>query len=257
MAAPINRRVFFDAVRHDPFEGALTPGQVDGLIRILDYRDGAWPAMPDNELAYVLATTKWETGHSMQPVAEGYPKTGARLRAFQRGLRYAPYWGRGLVQITHDYNYEKFGIKARPDEALKWPKALDILFRGMIFGMFTGKKLADYFSDQQSDWHNARRIVNGTDQADRIAEIAQGFFSALSAARAAPPEPVDVPPTPSPEAIPEATSPSAPLAHPGLVLAAGAALLGWLILIAMLLTIHADLRQLTAAHPRPTVTRPK
>jgi len=51
---PINRRYFFDRVRHALFGGRLEMWQVDGLTRILDYRDTAWPNMP----SYFL----WRTG---------------------------------------------------------------------------------------------------------------------------------------------------------------------------------------------------
>ena len=39
-------------------------------------------------------------------------------------------------------------------------------------GRFTGRRLADYFTDTQEDWFNARRIVNGTDKAVIIKDIA-------------------------------------------------------------------------------------
>lgn len=46
-------------------------------------------------------------------------------------------------------------------------------------GLFTGKKLADYFTSKSSDWVNARRIINGTDRADVIAGYAKDFYNAL------------------------------------------------------------------------------
>jgi hypothetical protein len=49
----------------------------------------------------------------------------------------------------------------------------------MIEGLFTGKKLADYFNDYMDDWTNARRIINGIDRASYIADIGQKFFDAL------------------------------------------------------------------------------
>ena len=174
----MNRKKFFDNVRRDLFGGRLTPGQVEGINRIIDYRAAEWPKMIDEELAYVLATVKWETGHSMQPVEEGYPLTGAKLRAFQKRLRYYPWYGRGLVQITWESNYLKFGI-AKPEDALLWPVALRALFDGCIKGMFTGHKLADYITKRKQDYVGARRVVNGLDRAEKIADFAKLFLFSL------------------------------------------------------------------------------
>lgn len=57
----MSRKAFFDFVRREPFGGKLEPWQVDGLSRILDYRDAKWPKMSDDELAYLLATVFHET----------------------------------------------------------------------------------------------------------------------------------------------------------------------------------------------------
>ena len=171
----MNRSVFFAAIRKSLFGGALKKEQVDGIERIFDYWQAEWPRMPIEELAYVLATVRWETGHTFQPIRE---KGGEKAR-------YAPYYGRGLVQITWKANYDKFGIKD-PDEALEWPVALRCLFEGMIYGRFTGHKLADYITLERQDYVGARRIVNGTDKAEKIAGYAVKFLAALRAAEAAP-----------------------------------------------------------------------
>lgn len=174
----MNRKVFFAAIRKSLFDGSLNKGQVEGIERILDYWQANWPAMSIEELAYVLATVKWETGHTFQPVRE---KGG-------ESARYAPFYGRGLVQITWAANYAKFGIEATPDKALEWSTALAILFEGMIKGSFTGKKLADYISTERHDYVDARAIVNGSDQAIQIAIYADKFLAALKAGAAAPAE---------------------------------------------------------------------
>jgi hypothetical protein len=43
----------------------------------------------------------------------------------------------------------------------------------MTDGWFTGKKLANYFVGETADYVNARRIINGLDQADRISRFAR------------------------------------------------------------------------------------
>lgn len=193
----MNRSVFFSSIRSSLFGGSMSQGQVDGTNRILDYRDAKWPAMPDDELAYLLATVKHETAHTMQPVKE----MGGE--AYLKSKKYYPFYGRGLVQITWRENYAKFGYADNPDAVLKWPASLDIIYRGMIFGMFTGKKLSDYILHGRCDFVNARRIINGTDKAQQIAAIAEGFRKAFVAAQKAPVEEPDVGPVdPMPEPVP-------------------------------------------------------
>ncbi|MCC3246650.1 hypothetical protein LG047_15215 [Methylocystis sp. WRRC1] len=175
-ANPINRKYFFDRIRHALFGGKLTAAQVEGVTKILDYRDATWPKMSDDELAYLLATVKHETAHKMQPIKE---MGGER---YLRAKKYYPWYGRGLIQITWKENYEKYGIK-RADDALKWPNALHVAFHGMIFGEFTGKKLADYIRPGRVDYVGARRIINGTDRAKLVAGYARAFQDALKQSR--------------------------------------------------------------------------
>lgn len=183
----INRKTFFDGIRQTPFDGKLTRDQVEGCSTILD----EWERRKLTDLrwlAYMLATTKWETAHTMQPITE------LGSQKYLRGKRYWPFIGRGYVQLTWEANYKKmtqqlkaaefkeFDLVANPELALDHKVAAFIMFEGMIRGTFTGKKLADYFSATKTDWINARRIINGTDKAAQIADIAKSFYADLSIA---------------------------------------------------------------------------
>jgi putative chitinase len=189
----MNRSVFFDAVRANLFAGRLTQSQVDGIDAILDEWDAE--GLTDNRwLAYMLATAYHETAQHMQPITEFggvhyFDKydTGAlaaRLgntpEADGDGYRYR---GRGLVQITGHANYQKFGLADDPDKALEPKTATKIMFLGMINGMFTGKKLKDYFHDISADWVNARRIINGLDKANAVADYGKKFMAAIDGAK--------------------------------------------------------------------------
>lgn len=175
----MNKTYFIARVKQSLFGGKISKTQIDGLLRIVAYRDEKWPNMPDEELAYVLATTKHETAHTMQPVTEYGSK------AYLRGKPYWPWIGRGLVQITWKANYDRYGIK-KPEDALTWPVALHVLFHGSIFGTFTGRKLSDYIGNGKRDYVGARRIINGTDKAKLIAGYAENFLDALTQAKARP-----------------------------------------------------------------------
>ena len=134
-----------------------------------------------NQMAYVLATAYHETAHTMKPVNEmGGEK-------YLRSKKYYPYIGRGYVQITWRENYVKAGkvlgvdFVKHPELLLKPEYAAPILLVGMLEGWFTGKKLSDYITLQKSDFKGARRIVNGTDKADLIADYARDYDKALLA----------------------------------------------------------------------------
>lgn len=182
----IDRAKFFDLIRNGPFPGSLAQGQVIGTEAILD--EWGRRALVDTRwLAYMLGTAFHETAYTMQPIAE-YGK--GKGRPYSQPVNGHIYYGRGYVQLTWDRNYKKMGdllgvdLLGNPDLALKPDFAAQIMFEGMIGGYFTGKKLADYFSEAKADWTNARRIINGTDRAQLIAGYARQFYADITAASA-------------------------------------------------------------------------
>ena len=149
-----------------------------------------------NQAAYVLATAFWETARTMEPVSEAFWVTDAEAWR-RRNLRYYPHYGRGYVQLTWEGNYRFAGkqldvdLLTYPHLALKPEYAARILVEGCRDGWFTRKDLAngwtsghrleDFITLQQSNFVDARRIVNGTDKADTIAAIAVNYDAALLA----------------------------------------------------------------------------
>lgn len=178
-ALPVrDRKPFFDTVR-PLFGGHMSDVQVLGMERILNYAAGQ--ALPDmRHLAYILATTFWETGEAMIPVEEKGHGAGHAYGA-------TGFWGRGPPQLTGEANYIKMGthlgidLVSHPERMLDWDVALPATFDGMTLGMFTGKRLSDYFNDTTNDPLNARRIVNGTDKAAEIAGFHAVFLKGLEA----------------------------------------------------------------------------
>jgi putative chitinase len=171
----MDRKAVFDAARAQC--GALGQDQVDGIDSLLSAWDAAYGSAQPLWLAYVLATVQHETARRFVPVCE--LGRGA-------GMAYGTtYFGRGYCQLTWLANYALFGnllkldLVQNPDLALQTPVALQILFRGMVEGHFTGRKLADYLDTTKRDWLNARRIVNGTDRAWLIASYAKRYAFAL------------------------------------------------------------------------------
>lgn len=191
----INRDKFFFSIRQSLFKGGLKQKQVEGINAIL----GRWEAQELTDLrwlAYMLATTYHETAKTMQPIEEygkgkGY-KYGKKIK--RSGVPYTLpdkiYYGRGYVQLTWFENYETMGrllgfdLLNNPELALHPKFAADIMFEGMTrgnsnFGDFTGKSLEHFFNDKKEDWVNARKIINGLDKAELIADYGKKFMDAL------------------------------------------------------------------------------
>lgn len=175
----MDRATFFNVVRNAPFSGILAKTQVEGMDAILDEWDRR--NLSDKRwLAYMLATTYHETAHTMQPIEEIGRGRG-------RPYGNTQFWGRGFVQLTWEDNYRKMGkrlnvdLVADPDKAMDLDIATQVMFEGMINGVFTGVKLSKYFHED-SDWYNARKIINGLDRADLIAGYGRAFFFAIDMA---------------------------------------------------------------------------
>jgi hypothetical protein len=191
----MDRAAFFDVMR-DEF-GSLSQSQVEGTEALLDAAEEY--QLPMNQLSYVLSTSWHETAATMMPIAEYGKGEGHEYGEPCPEYNDQVAYGRGYVQLTWDYNYEKADSECSLNGALleDFELALDpviasqIIFRGMLEGWFTGKKLGDYVNETVTDYYNARRVVNGTDKADMLAGYAESFEQALRAAKYGEPEPVD------------------------------------------------------------------
>ena len=139
------------------------------------------------QMAYVLATADHETNHTFKPVIEAYwlPNPDNYLKTHLPSSNYYPYYGRGYVQLTWAYNYEKYGklveqdLLKHPEMALDPEVALFVLVHGFKTGAFTGRKIADYINEHKTDFINARRCINGIDKAEEIAALAKQHLKDL------------------------------------------------------------------------------
>jgi hypothetical protein len=187
-----NRKSFFDKFKTN-FDSSLEQSQVDGIEFLLDSFESEPRWTDPRHIAYALATIYHETAGSMEPVEEGYYLgSPAKVKAFQKKLRYFPYFGRGYVQLTWKKNYDMAGkalginLSDVPSQALEPEIAFQILTLGMFQGWFTGKKLADYITLDKTDYVGARAIINGKDRAGLIAGYARNFETILKTSAAAP-----------------------------------------------------------------------
>ena len=236
------------------FGGSLTQEQVDGINAVIDawktYGDN-----DNRKLAYALATAHHETGRRFTAVIENLNYTSAaRIRSvwpsrFKTEAAATPYvrqpqklankvyggrlgndgpddgWlyrGRALAQITGKDLYRRLSklvgidLVANPDAALEIAIAAKILVVGLVQGLFTGKKLADYITPAKADFKNARATVNADVKANgqKIADYAVTYLNALATASPAAPTPKPPPAAetsaPKPTPIPTSTVPPKP-----------------------------------------------
>lgn len=195
----IDRRKFFDGYRGR--FGPLTNDLVDALEILLaqvEADSGFTGTDADRrQLAYCLATFKWETAHTMRPIDEHgtakrfnslygpQTKVGKVLGNTKPGDG-ALFHGRGYVQLTGRRNYAKakaltgVDLVAEPDRAKVPEVAYTVAMEGMRQGWFTGRKLSQFIRDGHlADFENARTIINGHDKAGLIADIARRFSEVL------------------------------------------------------------------------------
>jgi putative chitinase len=210
----IERKHFFNTVRESLFNGAMNQGQVEGMEAILN----EWEAQQLTDLrwlAYILATAYHETARTMQPIEEyGKGKKydyGKKLKMGKGPGKRVPYTtpdkiycGRGHTQNTWYEIYERLTKHAKlqgrewdflnqPELLLQMEPSVWATFFAMRTGLYTGKKLKDYFNELPEDWVitikgkptiknawvEARKIINGLDKAELIAGYGKKFMAAL------------------------------------------------------------------------------
>ncbi|VVT08922.1 conserved hypothetical protein [Sphingomonas aurantiaca] len=179
---------FFASIR--PLFGTMAQAQVEGIQAKL--AAFAAQASPLAYVAYGLATSFHETGAKMQPV----PEIGrGRSKAYGKPGEHAGQiaYGRGDVQLTWDYNYERadaeLGLKGKLtsnyDRALETEISAQIMVLGMTEGWFTSRKFSTYLPAKGPatlvQFTSARRIINGIDRAEKVAGYAMSFQAALIA----------------------------------------------------------------------------
>ena len=210
----INRKVFFDEIRQTVFGGFLEQSQVDGVNACLDYAEEA--RLDRRFTCYGLATARHETDAKMQPVRENMNYTTAAqiqktwpkrfpimgdalpyvrqpkklaIKVYGGRLGNAPapstdgwdYRGDGLPQLTGKANFAKFGVQP----GMSLATSVEVMYRGMLLGLFTGRKLSEYFNATTSNAIGARAIINPDKNGELVARYYEAFLAAYRKAEQA------------------------------------------------------------------------
>ena len=154
---------------------------------------------------YILATVYHETAGTFSAIEEygkGSQYKYGKVFTGKNGLKFGVanskgdpysyskyphlYYGRGLVQLTWFDNYKKYSeilgqdILNKPELACDIRIATDIMLHGMLNGGFTGMSLSKSIKNPSlSDYIQARKIINGSDKAELIANYALKILDCL------------------------------------------------------------------------------
>ncbi|TLU83357.1 MAG: hypothetical protein FDX30_09995 [Chlorobium sp.] len=183
----INKYRFFVIVQKNIAEKTLDQKQKDGFKYLLAKIEGL--DLDKRWAAYIIATVWHDTLCAMQPISEkgslrhfnNYENCNGNIFLGDGFL----YRGRGYVPLVWKDNYQKFGrllgidLLGDPEVVLNPEIAWKILIAGMTGGLFTGDNLLKYFNDVNTDWIEARKIINNSDDGEQIAEHAIKFYEAL------------------------------------------------------------------------------
>jgi LysM repeat protein len=126
-------------------------------------------------LAYAMGTVQHETAGTMQPIREYGGPAQAKKYGYSGGENF---YGRGFIQLTHDYNYKDIGQRIGMGDALyKNPDlALDPEISARILAaFFKDRGVADKVAS--GDMVGARRPVNPDNKGNLIAGYANKYLA--------------------------------------------------------------------------------
>jgi hypothetical protein len=176
--------------------GKLAPGTLNALKGIFQSIEQEKSLYDVRQIAYILASIKFETANTFVPTEEAGEGKGHRYgeKNKRSGEHYTTpnklYYGRGYFQLTWYENYENMNrvlklegsendILLHPEKALDPVISYKVAAYAFVNGTFTGKKISDYINDKQTDYINARKIINGLSSATLIANDAKIFEKIL------------------------------------------------------------------------------
>ncbi len=188
-----NRTLFF--IGFESLFGGLSSTRRAGLSQLLNFMENDAELTELSWIAYMLATVKHECADRWLPIEEfgkgaGHEYGNPVEVQDEHGHKVQrTFYGRGYVQLTWERNYRDLGaalgkgrsLVINPELVLEPETAYAIMSFGMRHGSFTGVGLSKYLRGSKLDYFNARKIINGLDQAGRIQKYAENFDYLLRA----------------------------------------------------------------------------
>jgi predicted chitinase len=180
----IDRDKFLFIYQQEQFKTLSETAQA-GLLELLACIEADEHMTDPRWIAYLLATVFHEVAGTWKPIEE-FDKGKGRKYGTPDPVTGHVYFGRGFCQITWAGNYKTLGkavgadLYNNPDLALQPDIAYKVISYGMRNGSFTGASLKQKIHDDVCNFIEARRIINGTDCAEKIANYAVKFQHILA-----------------------------------------------------------------------------
>lgn len=169
-----DRKRFFDIYR-EQMGGTLSQKDVDNVRRILDRAEPDPRVSSTAQLAYMIATARWETRRfeclrevGGKAYLSQYDGKGGNRKGTED---YYNYRGGGWCHMTFRDNYQKASdwcraagidvdLVAEPERILNPDINYEVMVTGHLTGGFTGFKLSYYINDQKTEYRQARMVIN-------------------------------------------------------------------------------------------------
>lgn len=175
----IDPRRFFESYQK-AFGKIRSANQVTAMTNVLDRVYSDQNVQNIRSRAYMLATIKYETGNTWEPVAPRFRFTGSFTQIRFRPRGYVPVVGQeiyGELSAAYRIRVGPWGdhvdFVKDPNLLLEPCYAYWAMSYGMREGIFTGRKLSDFFFDADDNeeypsftirllYQNARSIIEGS-----------------------------------------------------------------------------------------------
>lgn len=165
---------------HEPVKIKALP---DGSVRVTEHDGDQFLVKPTGGISNLTKNAKMGSPDGA-PANIGYEKDNGDEHV---------YFGRGYVQLTWWSNYAAAGVAMGcglkylldPESVKTTETAYKIMSYGMVNGAIFANNYSfgDFFSGTKTDYVGARKMVNGNDHAEEIANLAQKFETVLLKAR--------------------------------------------------------------------------
>jgi predicted chitinase len=203
---------------HDPHKVAyvLATAQHESKFGTPTYKRSESLVEDHNPYKFDSNTQKWSTHRGEKTLSADSEEQldqeywddhyGGRLGNKKSSMDASNFRGRGFVQLTGRDNYKKmsnqlnkegftytydgvtYGSKDNPIDLVTHfdhvnkvqALAARILVSGMDEGSFSGRRMDQFINDKKTDYTGARKVVNGSDRAQQIADYAKRYEKVLT-----------------------------------------------------------------------------